>query len=154
MYLTWLLRASADFLSVGRWSCWGSCQSPAPCRRPENTRKHIIVYAAHVNTLPLYSNADCTITRLWYKFSCSSYWLGENSHNAFPHSRDDAACRAARWIRHFKSPCECLHGLIHNTCDGSWTHTTDTHSLQQNTLYTAILSVASGGFGLACSSLV
>lgn len=29
-YLRWLFGASADFSSVGRWSCLGSCHSPAP----------------------------------------------------------------------------------------------------------------------------
>ncbi len=37
----------------------------------------------------LSERAELTVSSLGHQFSCSSDGLGENPHNAFPHSGDD-----------------------------------------------------------------
>lgn len=63
---------------------------------------------------------ELTVSSLGNQFSCSANGLGENPHNAFPHSRDDPFGLTASRALHLPVLLEVLHGLIHDACYCSW----------------------------------
>lgn len=78
--------------------------------------KHFMRYCPLNFAVFLQNFAELTISSLGHQFGCSSNGLGENTYNAFPHSRDDPFGLAADWTLHFPVPLEVLHGLVHNAC--------------------------------------